>query len=92
MITKYKTSSWSKPTIDEVEVESETAKFVTVLTRFGTPRRYAKDSKYEQYHDTWDEAYEYLAGRLAGKRLAAREAKKSADDYEYALKKLKAKV
>ncbi|MFK3738987.1 hypothetical protein [Massilia sp. TN1-12] len=58
-ITKYKTTENSS-SIQEVDVIRETASFV-YLPRFGGgERREAKQSSWDYYHDSWEEAHAYL--------------------------------
>lgn len=60
---KYMTGAYSR-LIEEVEVVKETAKQIVVATKSYDGKIYehrtAKGTWYRKYHDTWDEAYEYL--------------------------------
>lgn len=55
MIKKYLTGGWRHDLIGVVEIERETESSVWI-----DGRRSAKISRYEVYHDSWDQAKEYL--------------------------------
>ncbi len=56
---KYRTGSYGKDLICEVEVVRETEKQVIIMGHTGD-RREAKKSEYQNYFDTWEEAKEFL--------------------------------
>lgn len=56
MIVKWRTSKYDNTRIDCVECERETDKFVWPLNG----RRTAKITDWDMYHDTWEEAHEFL--------------------------------
>lgn len=58
MIKKYRTCLID-PRIEEVECVRETEKFVFFDDEMGK-YRLAKRSRYEVFHDTWDDAKEHL--------------------------------
>lgn len=63
MITKYVTG-YTADKIKQVEVIRETEAFVYLPGyQGGKERREAKVSKYDQYHDSWNEAHQYLTGK-----------------------------
>ena len=54
---KYKARWWAiSPTIKKVEVEKETAMFVTLMNG----HRETKESQYDSYHNSYEEAYDWL--------------------------------
>ena len=55
---KYKTGGW-KTLIEQVEVLRETKKCV-FLNSYRGESRVNKNSSYENYFDTWQEAYDYI--------------------------------
>jgi len=57
---KYVTTTWStvRAEIKEVEVEKETGASVWI-----GGRRLAKNTSYEQYHDTWERAHAHLMSK-----------------------------
>lgn len=57
MITKFKTSGINFSKIDKVEVERETESSVWI-----GGRRRSKNTDYECYHDTWNDAKCHLIG------------------------------
>lgn len=62
MTKKYKTQNFINHIV-EVEVVKETECFVTIKTQTGRERREAKESSYYVYHDTYQQAFEYLLKR-----------------------------
>ena len=56
-ITRYKTVSYTN-SIHEVVFEKETEK-----SYFSNGQRYAKESRYTNYHKTWQDAMDYLIQR-----------------------------
>lgn len=80
-MVKYKViPSHLRPEITAVECERETASSV-----FINGRRKAKRSTYENYYDTWDEAYSAL---IAAANYKAEYARAQLDRYEAARKKI----
>lgn len=64
---KYKTEAWNSK-IEPVTVVKETAKQLVVeYDCYGKThqRRAAKESAYDNYFDTWEEAHEHLIDRAA---------------------------
>ena len=58
---KYQTGGWQGTgLIQEIEVLRETDKCVYVADRFGKERRQMKESRYEQIHETWEAAHQFL--------------------------------
>ena len=57
-MTKYKATRYATPEIYPVEVQSETEHFVVLPDCLR--KRVAKRGDYESYHDSFDDAKEYL--------------------------------
>lgn len=78
-IIKWRTG-WRNE-IERIECTKETDKCVWV-TRWGDkPSRCDKNSKHEQYHDTWDAAHSYLEDRATNKVLSARRSLELANSF-----------
>lgn len=74
---KFKTHKWDLgELIEEVEVEKETDKSVWI-----NGRRCAKESSFENYHATWEQAHEHLTARAEAKLGRARLALQHAQGY-----------
>lgn len=63
---KYKTCGFSDR-IDEVEIARETKSSLWIISLNGHARRASKISRYDNYHDTWKEAKDYLINSQQGK-------------------------
>lgn len=64
-LIKYRTG-WFSNSIEKVECSRETNAFVYVLKRHRgqtNERREAKTSQHAQYHDSWEDAKEYLRSK-----------------------------
>jgi hypothetical protein len=88
-MNKYKTSAYSDR-IETVEFVSETAKTCVIVFDWNKQRhkrKVVKMSDTDQYHDTWDNAYNHLRTRGIAKLDAARSA---VNDAQQALKKIEA--
>lgn len=67
---KYMTKKYNTE-IERIAVLSETEKTITFFCPFfKKPRRAMKSSRYEMYHDTWEDAKDHLLGRLSSKLAA----------------------
>lgn len=73
--------------IQEIEIQKETEKMVVLMNG----RRELKESSYEQYFDSWDEAKQYLIRRAETRLTAARSNLQSAQDELGNIKGLKQK-
>jgi hypothetical protein len=77
-ITKFKTGGFSGGLIEAVQVEKETAQSVWINSwtfkgaGTGPARKHAKRSQYDNYFDTWQEAYQFLLERAISRVLSAR--------------------
>lgn len=67
---KYKTSNYGVE-IERVEVIRETAQCVFVVAS-GRERRESKSSEWSKYHDTWQQAKDFLVERETVRVEAAR--------------------
>ena len=65
MIVKWRTGGWGSEDIQRVECVRETEKCIFICDSRGRERKSMKHSDYEQYHDSWQAAKDYL---LAGAR------------------------
>lgn len=77
MLTKFKTRTYSI-NIEPVEVEKETEHFVYIPTvshsnkKPSPSRREGKISEYSSYHDSWEDAHNFLMKRATDKVTSAR--------------------
>lgn len=79
-ITKYKVrTSYPKAEISPVEIERETNGYVFIRSKSGALNIDEKETKWERYFDTWDEAHTWLVKNAeqsfdyAKQRLAEKE-------------------
>lgn len=87
MLIKWKTLKWNENKIERVECVRETDKQVVILEypwgnnkKQPQERRHLKESGYEQFHDSWEEAHAYLMKQAEEKLLSARRSLQRAQD------------
>jgi putative IMPACT (imprinted ancient) family translation regulator len=76
MTVKYQTGGFGSKGIEQVEVVKETEKTVWVRHEWNghkSVEQVRKESNYHQFHDTWQEAKDYLIEKAAQKVDACRE-------------------
>lgn len=74
-ITKFKTGSFTKGLIEQVECTRETDKCVYVIGRYGhgdEESRVSKVGSYARFHDTWADAHAHLMKSAMAKVSIAR--------------------
>jgi hypothetical protein len=71
-IVKWKTRSMNTAAIERVEVLRETGRSVYYTDWSKKERRANKAGSFEQYHDSWDDAHQFLLGRAESAMVYAR--------------------
>ena len=85
MKTKYLASEgWNSPRVETVQVESETSSTVTIKGK-----RRKKETQYESYFDTWQEAHEWLLRGAEGRLTSARRSLEMAQGFHGNVKGMK---
>lgn len=83
---KYRTGGYLKK-IEVIEIVKETAKQVTFKTERGGERREAKRSEWKNWHDSFEEAKQFLLTKAENDLQALQQ---RVEDYKVELEKIKA--